>query len=120
MDRASGTNSIDERGPMKTTEQAAALLLLGDGRFPAGGYAHSGGLEPTIHAGLVHDLSSLDSFLAGRARSAGLVAAGFAAAACAAFSTEDWDRLARLDAELDARTPSPALRATSRQKGRQQ
>jgi urease accessory protein len=104
---------------MNTTEQAAALLLLGDGRFPAGGYAHSGGLEPTIQAQLVHDLASLDDFLEGRARSAGLVAAGFAAAACAAFGAEDWDRFALLDAELDARTPSPALRATSRQLGRQ-
>jgi urease accessory protein len=108
----------DGEEPMNATEQAAALLLLGDGRFPSGGYAHSGGLEPTIHAQLVHDLASLEAFLEGRARSAGLVAAGFAAAACAAFTSGDWERLARLDAELDARTPSPALRATSRQLGR--
>jgi urease accessory protein len=103
---------------MNATEQAAALLLLGDGRFPAGGHAHSGGLEPTFHARLVHDLASLEAFLEGRARSAGLVAASFAAAACAAFTSADWERLARLDAELDARTPSPAVRATSRQLGR--
>jgi urease accessory protein len=104
---------------MNTTVHAAALLLLGDGRFPAGGYAHSGGLEPTIQMALVHDLASLESFLEGRARSAGLVAATFAAPSCVAFRVADWDRVGLLDAELDARTPSPALRATSRQLGRQ-
>lgn len=100
-------------------EGPAALLLLADGRFPAGGYAHSGGLEPTIAAGRVSDVASLELFLHGRAATAGLVAAGFAAAACGAFADGDPLRLAALDPELDARMPSPALRATSRQLGRQ-
>src|SRR5712691_5237914 len=30
-------------------------LLLADGRFPAGGYAHSGGLEAACHEGLTGD-----------------------------------------------------------------
>ncbi|GAA1930041.1 urease accessory protein UreF [Nocardioides marmoribigeumensis] len=97
----------------------AALLLLADGRFPAGGYAHSGGLEPSIEAGRVHDIASLESFLRGRAATVGLVAAGVASAACGAVTDGDVPRLTTLDLETDARMPSPAQRATSRQLGRQ-
>ena len=60
-----------------------AALLLSDSRFPAGGHAHSGGVEPAVTAGTVSDLVSLETFLRGRLRTAGLVAAGLAAAACA-------------------------------------
>lgn len=98
---------------------SAALLFLTDGRFPAGGYAHSGGLEPLIRAGLVHDLVTLESFLTGRAATVGLMAAAFAAAAVRACAGDDPDRLLDLDEAVDARTPSPAQRATSRQLGRQ-
>ena len=98
---------------------AAALLLLTDGRFPAGGYAHSGGLEPSVRSGRVHDLATLESFLAGRAATVGLVGAAFAAAACRAAATRDIVNLHELDAALDIRTPSPAQRSTSRQLGRQ-
>lgn len=97
----------------------AALLLLADGRFPAGGYAHSGGLEPAIAAGLVVDLPGVKSFLTSRARTVGLVTAAFAAAACRAVIAAQWEDLVELDAELDARMPSPVQRATSRQLGRQ-
>lgn len=95
----------------------AALLLLADGRFPAGGYAHSGGLEAAAAAGRVGDLVDLEAFLTGRAATVGLVSAAFAAAACAGFP--DPARLAVLDTEFDARTPSPANRETSRSLGRQ-
>jgi urease accessory protein len=61
---------------------SVAALLLSDSRFPAGGHAHSGGVEPAVTAGTVSDLASLDAFLRGRLRTAGLVAAGLAAAAC--------------------------------------
>lgn len=98
---------------------APALLLLTDGRFPAGGYAHSAGLEASVRAGRVRDAATLESFLAGRATTTGLVAGAFAAAACVAVTDEDGPRLRELEAELDARTPSPALRATSRTLGRQ-
>jgi urease accessory protein len=92
----------------------AALLALADSRLPAGGHAHSGGVEQAIAAGVVTDLSSLSTFLRRRLATAGAVAAGLAAAACGA----DAAVLALLDAEADARTPSPALRAASRQQGR--
>ncbi|HTR93573.1 MAG TPA: urease accessory UreF family protein [Trebonia sp.] len=62
---------------------SVAGLLLGDSRFPAGGHAHSGGVEPAVTAGTVRDLDSLELFLLGRLRTAGLVAAAMAAAACA-------------------------------------
>ncbi|GGN47606.1 urease accessory protein UreF [Actinoplanes campanulatus] len=91
----------------------ATLLLLADGRLPSGGHAHSGGLEPQIAAGRVRDIRELDGFLRGRLATGGLVSAAFAAAACG-----DVGRAAELDAGLDARTPSPALRKASRAQGR--
>jgi urease accessory protein len=119
----------------------ATLLMLTDGRFPAGGHAHSGGLEAAIAAGRVRDLPDLTAFLRGRLATAGLVAAAFAAAACArsqpaAPATQLSEpnaatatglsepnaattaRLSELDSALDARTPSPALRLASRHQGR--
>lgn len=106
------------------------LLLLADGRFPAGAHAHSGGLEAAVAAGRVTDLASLEAFLVGRLATAGLVGAAFAAAAhrIAVPATVDTaepgrstarsEALARLDAELDARTAAPALRTVSRRQGR--
>lgn len=92
----------------------AALLVLADGRFPAGGHAHSGGAEAAVAAGRVTDAATLAGFCRGRLHTAGLVAAGLAAAAC----TGKHDPLG-LDAAADARTPSPALRRTARKLGRQ-
>ena len=90
----------------------ASLLTLTDSRLPAGGHTHSGGVEQAIAAGVVHDPGSLATFLRRRLATAGAVAAGLAAAACGGAD------LAALDAEADARTPSPALRTASRQQGR--
>ncbi|MDG4797492.1 urease accessory UreF family protein [Micromonospora sp. WMMD1082] len=160
------------------------LLLLADGRFPAGAHAHSAGLEAAVAAGRVTDLATLGEYLRGRLATAGLVAAAFTAAACRAAghgaagaatvsraagsaragevaSPDERESagpvgvgpdvvgsdgvglngvgphgvglraslpadgaarrrkaLARLDAELDARTASPAQRAVSRRQGR--
>ena len=54
----------------------AALLVLADGRFPAGGHAHSGGVEAAVARGPYHDADSLEAFCRGRLHTAGLVAAG--------------------------------------------
>ncbi|CCH19225.1 Urease accessory protein ureF [Micromonospora lupini str. Lupac 08] len=105
---------------------SSLLLLLADGRFPAGAHAHSGGLEAAVAAGRVTDLASLESFLVGRLTTAGLVGAAFAAAAhrvalpagAPGGSGVRSRALAQLDAELDARTAAPALRAVSRRQGR--
>lgn len=105
----------------------SALLLLADGRFPAGGHAHSGGLEAASALAGVRDIPSLEAFLRGRLTTTGAVSAAFAAAACAALSRPTTSNgvssgeaaLGELDLELDARLPSPALRAASRRLGRQ-
>jgi urease accessory protein len=100
-------------------QRQAALLLLADGRLPAGGYAHSGGLEPAVQAGRVSNAAELEQFLLGRAETAGFVAAVFAAAACSFAAREDFSALSELEPELDARIPSTELRAVSRMLGRQ-
>ncbi|WP_274028822.1 urease accessory protein UreF [Streptomyces sp. MMBL 11-1] len=91
----------------------AALLVLSDGRFPAGGHAHSGGAEPAVAGGRVRDADSLADFCRGRLHTSGLTAAALAAAAAHGL-----DPIA-LDEAADARTPSPALRTTARKLGRQ-
>ncbi|CAM5609547.1 urease accessory protein UreF [Streptomyces pilosus] len=91
----------------------AALLVLADGRFPAGGHAHSGGAEAAVGAGRVTGAASLEDFCRGRLHTAGLVSASLAAAA--ALGTDPVE----LDAAADARTPSPALRTAARRLGRQ-
>jgi urease accessory protein len=94
----------------------AALLTLADARLPAGGHAHSGGVEQAISAGVITDPLTLEAFLRRRLTTSGAVAAGLAGAACLAAG--DRERLDLLDAEADARTPGPALRTASRQQGR--
>jgi urease accessory protein len=86
------------------------LLLLLDSRAPAGAHAHSGGLEAAVTAGFVRDVTDVRAFCRGRLRTSGRVAAAFAAAACSAWPSGDWPAL---HAELDARTPSEAMRAAS-------
>jgi urease accessory protein len=92
---------------------AAALLALADQRLPVGGHAHSGGVEEAMRGGLVADGDGLRQFLRRRLLSVGRVGAGIAAAAAGS----DADGIRRLDAETDARTPSPAQRAASRSQG---
>ncbi|MGW0418182.1 urease accessory protein UreF [Streptomyces sp. NPDC003015] len=91
----------------------AALLVLADGRFPAGGHAHSGGAEAAVKAGRITGAESLESFCRGRLHTTGLVSAALAAAAVLGADPRE------LDAAADARTPSPALRAAARKLGRQ-
>ncbi len=91
----------------------AALLVLADGRFPAGGHAHSGGAEAAVRAGRITDAGSLEAFCRGRLYTSGVVAASVAAAAVLGVDAGE------LDSALDARTPSPALRGVGRKLGRQ-
>ncbi|GAB3112632.1 urease accessory UreF family protein [Streptomyces calidiresistens] len=95
---------------------AAALLVLADGRFPAGGHAHSGGAEAAVRDGRLTDGPGPDGpagFCRGRLHTSGLVAAALAASAAMGADP------AGLDAAADARTPSSALRAVARRLGRQ-
>lgn len=91
----------------------AALLVLADGRFPAGGHAHSGGAEAAVKAGRITGAAGLEEFCRGRLHTTGLVAASLAAAAALGGDP------AALDAAADARTPSLALRGVARRLGRQ-
>ncbi|WP_328416118.1 urease accessory protein UreF [Streptomyces violaceus] len=91
----------------------AALLVLADGRFPAGGHAHSGGAEAAVKAGRIKGAASLADFCRGRLHTAGSVAAALSAAAALGIDPVALDRAA------DARTPSPALRVAARKLGRQ-
>ncbi|GAA1854793.1 urease accessory protein UreF [Brevibacterium marinum] len=122
---------------MARSTSRATLLMLGDGRLPSGGYAHSGGLEQAIRQGWVNDTADLHAFLRGRLHTTGLMNAAFAVSArhhlgedpaltevgeettsvcgeTAETSVGDAtaQMLATLDAELCARTPAPALRTT--------
>ena len=96
-----------------------ALLLLADGRFPAGGHAHSSGTKAAVKAGDVTDIATLRLFVEGRLATSGLVDAAFAAATCwrsARPGDADWREL---DAEYLARTGPPRLRLAARTLGRQ-
>jgi len=99
-------------------------LLLADGRWPGGGYAHSGGLEAAVDDGSVGDATSLRSFVGGRLASIGVVEAwlaGSAAAAVWAAGGSCADARAALvgwQDECEARSPSPTLRAAGRSLGR--
>ena len=93
---------------------SALALLLSDARFPSGGHAHSGGTEQACDSGLVYDLDSLAAFLQGRLVTVGVVAAHAASLVCARPASWVW-----VDAELDARSASPAARAVSRLQGAQ-
>src|SRR3989442_6776027 len=46
-----------------TTDALLALLQLGDGLFPAGGFAHSFGLETYAQEGRVRDRAGLEAFV---------------------------------------------------------
>jgi len=118
------------------------LLLLLDSRAPAGAHHHSGGMEAAVGTGLVsadpvRGLADLEDFCRARLRTSARVSAAFAAAAgrlqsdsaeraglpapaqpravlVESMAQEKW---AELDAEFEARTPSEATRAASRQLG---
>ncbi|MBX6384238.1 MAG: urease accessory protein UreF [Microbispora sp.] len=97
----------------------AALLLLADSRLPAGGHAHSGGVEEAVRLGTVTGSGDLARFLRGRLATVGLVTAALAAAACELAAADALPEPWRwLDAEADARTASPAQREAARTQGR--
>ena len=117
---------------MGSVVRLAGLLLLADSRLPAGGHGHSGGVEALVDRGLLTSTHDLALFLDARLRTAGLVAASFAAAAATLSAAApptvvsgEWSPettrhsrgWAAWDAALDARTPSAALREASRAQG---
>jgi urease accessory protein len=95
---------------------SSTLLTLADGRLPAGGHAHSGGLEEAVASGRVGNASDLAGFLAGQLQTTGRVDAALSALSC--WVSPSIDDLFALQAQAIARTPSPAQRRASRAKGR--
>ncbi|MDP2711254.1 MAG: urease accessory UreF family protein, partial [Solirubrobacteraceae bacterium] len=96
---------------------SAVALLLADSRFPAGGYAHSLGLEQAVGDGLAVD--GVPAFVGARLRLVARADAGLSVAARRVASADaDTDAtLAQLDGEHAARCPSPVLREAARRLG---
>jgi urease accessory protein len=94
-------------------------VLLADGRLPAGSYAHSLGLEEAVHQGWVADAGQVAAYTSGALSTVGVGAAALAVAAWRLAADDGGSRQWRcLDAEADARMPSPVQRRSSRQLGR--
>jgi urease accessory protein len=102
------------------TDALLAVLQFADGLFPAGGFAHSFGLETYAQDGVVRDRAGLEAFVAahldGSAGPADAVAAAAAVRLAAGGDVAGW---VALDERLDAMKVVPELRAASRQMGRQ-
>ena len=90
-------------------------MLLADGRFPAGSYAHSLGLEQAVAAGLEAD--GVAAFIAARLRLVAEPEARLAVAARRAALRDGVAGALAIDAECDARCPSPVLRESARRLG---
>src|SRR5262245_59777537 len=96
------------------------LLQFSDGLFPAGGFAHSYGLETYVQDGRVRDRHDLEGFVAEHLEgSAGPADAAAAAIAVGSARRDDLSAWLALDARLDAMKAVPEFRAASRQMGRQ-
>ena len=102
------------------TEGWLAVLQFADGLFPAGGFAHSLGLETYVQDGVVADRAGLEAFvtahLEGSAGPADAVAVAVAVRLAASDDVAGW---VALDERVDAMKAVPELRAASRQMGRQ-
>lgn len=99
---------------------AGAAALLADGRFPAGGHAHSSGYEPASAAFGIDTARQVEQFVAGRLTTTGRTEIALLAAIHHRLELDadavDWRVV---DTEIDVRIASPALRETSRTLGRQ-
>ena len=103
-----------------TTEALLALLQLSDGLFPAGGFAHSLGLETYAQAGIVKDRVGLEAFVVAHLEgSAGPSDAIAVAVVNRCAEQGDLAGVLDVDARLDAMRVVPEFRASSRQMGRQ-
>lgn len=87
-------------------------MMLADARFPSGGYAQSGGLEPAVRAGL----TDVPGFAAARLRTLAAVDAGTAVVGRHVALTGG--SLADVEDAWAARTPSRPLREAARLTGR--
>jgi urease accessory protein len=99
-----------------TPAASSVLLTLADSRFPAGGYAHSGGLEDAVATGRVREITDLKPFLVGRLCTIGYVEATLSAMSC--MVAPSFTGMTAVHEEALARSPSPAMRRASKAQGR--
>jgi len=89
------------------------LWQLIDSGFPSGGFAHSGGLEASVHHGLVSDGNEVRSFARQTLAQAGSASLPFVTAA-----HDRPDRLAEWDSLGDVFLSNPVANRASRAQGR--
>lgn len=103
-----------------TPEALVSLLRFADGLFPAGGYAHSLGLETYAQRGTIVDAHGAASYLhAYLESSAGPCDAVAVVGALKAARRGDLATIVDFDRALDAMKAALELREASRQMGRQ-
>jgi urease accessory protein len=90
-------------------------MLLADGRFPAGTYAHSLGLEQAVSDGL--EAGGVPAFMGARLRLVAEPEARVAVAARRAASAGGAPGAVAVEDEWAARCPSPVLRESARRLG---
>ncbi len=90
------------------------LMLLADARLPVAGHTQSGSLEPALRHGLA--VEDIPAYLGARLDSVIRVEAG--TAVVARHRSLNGGSLADVELAWAARTPSPALRSSSRHLGR--
>jgi urease accessory protein len=97
-----------------------SLLQFSDGLFPAGGYAHSFGLETYVQSGAVIDAAGVKAFICAYLENSAAPSDAVAAVSTArAAAAGDLAACLELDASLEAMKCAAELRDASRQMGRQ-
>jgi urease accessory protein len=97
-----------------------SLLQFSDGLFPAGGYAHSFGLETYVQSGAVSDAAGVKLFIRAYIENSAAPTDAVAAISAARFAAAgDLAACIELDAALEAMKCAAELRDASRQMGRQ-
>ena len=104
---------------MSTEGALLPILQFADGLFPAGGFAHSFGLETYAQEGRVRDRAGLEAFVRAHLELAAGPCDVATAHAVRRAAAADLAGLLALDARLEAMKCVPELRAASRQMGRQ-
>lgn len=103
-----------------STDVPLSLLQFADGLFPAGGYAHSFGLEYYVQAGRVRDRPGVEAFIRSHLEGAAGPCDAVAVVSAVALGEQgDLQGSLALDDILDSMKPVLEFREASRQMGRQ-